>query len=280
MGLVRRAQQQQRRRQCAASDDYDVRRVLLGASCAFHLHAVDDAPGSVGVQFRYIGVGLEGDIGVGPKGGVHAHHLSIRLAVQWTRKAVEGIAADAGAGGRRLAVLLVEQDAEGQMKRLQTFATQAPRSVFGWRARAIPAGTGTARPRAARSDPRRADRARGTVARPRRNRARKPRTAAAMRARSRPRAAPPRNRVRASAATRRHRPWSCRRRSNEARGEIHARRLRTRFPWPGTRRRRIPPANPSSRGSAEGNPRVRESGSACRSRRACAPGRRRPDRSR
>jgi hypothetical protein len=55
------------------------------------------------------------------EGGIDAHHLGIRLAVDQAREPVDAVTADAGTAVDGFAVLvLVEQDAEGEMREMQS----------------------------------------------------------------------------------------------------------------------------------------------------------------
>src|SRR6187551_1027301 len=60
-----------------------------------------------------------------PESGIDTDDLRIRLGIQRARKAVERVAANAGAGHCRLAILLIEQDAEGKVKGMQTAQSQS-----------------------------------------------------------------------------------------------------------------------------------------------------------
>ena len=72
-----------------------------------------------------MGVGHQGQVGVGRQGRVDTDGLGVGLAVDQAGEAVHPVAADAGAGVGGLAVLvLVEQHAQGQMGGVQAQALQ------------------------------------------------------------------------------------------------------------------------------------------------------------
>src|SRR5262249_55088801 len=123
------------------------------------------APGRVGLQPAHECVGQERDIRM-LECRVDADDLSVGLAIDEARVAIEGVAADAGAGVLRLAVLLVEQNAERKRKRMIAAPPQAVPETPVRAARARRAGNDTAGSRAVRSDPRHAPRGRGRDARP------------------------------------------------------------------------------------------------------------------
>ena len=244
------------------------------------MNAGDDLPGGVGFELRHIRVGQQRQIGMCLQRRIDAHDLRIGLAVQQAGKAVERIAADADAGRRGLAVLLIQQNAERQMKRVQTVLHQAvvqrldARLVRNRRIGKRPAGRRLVRVFAALAVNVKQPFGLGIIGlerlvfeRPRR-------------AKCRPCGGPRRNRARACETAPRHRPWNCRRHNNAGRDESSGRPCRTRFPSPDRRRPRIPFANPSSRASAADNRRARSAGCVFRSARADAPARRRRGRCR
>src|SRR5262249_60387986 len=105
------------------------------------------APGRVGLQPAHECVGQERDIRM-LECRVDADDLSVGLAIDEARVAIEGVAADAGAGVLRLAVLLVEQNAERKRKRMIAAPLQAvPELLY---ARLVRGGRGTVRPAAGR----------------------------------------------------------------------------------------------------------------------------------
>ena len=137
MRVARGAQQQQGGAQRAAGDHHDVGRILLELVVADHMHAADAAAGGVRLQPGDVGVGQQREIGVRGAGGIHADHLGVGLGVDRARKAVERVAADAGAVGGGAAVrVLVQLDAERQMERVQPLALPGCRSGPGCAARA------------------------------------------------------------------------------------------------------------------------------------------------
>ena len=84
------------------------------------MHRLDAAAAGVGVEARDIGAGQKRHVVVRRQHRIDADHLRIGLAVEQAWEAVEGAAAHADAGRRGEAVvLLVEQDAERQVERLQ-----------------------------------------------------------------------------------------------------------------------------------------------------------------
>ena len=83
------------------------------------MHRLDASARRLGLQALDIGAGDQGEIVVPFPHGVDADHLGVGLGVDGTGEAIERVAADAGRARRNLPVLLLEQDAERQMKWMQ-----------------------------------------------------------------------------------------------------------------------------------------------------------------
>ncbi|WIG57181.1 MAG: hypothetical protein OJF61_002969 [Rhodanobacteraceae bacterium] len=130
MSVVGRAQQQQRGRQRAAGDHHDVGGIGFLRAIAFHLHGCDHSTGGIGVEARRVRAGQQRHVRMGGQRRLDADDFRIGLAVGRTRIAVEGAAADAWTRTRHRAVLLVKQDAERHVERMQPLARERVRQLL------------------------------------------------------------------------------------------------------------------------------------------------------
>ena len=114
-----RAQHQLGRAQGAARHHDDVGGIAFHPAVALDVDVTHGAAVRRGLEPRRIGLGQQRHVGEARQRRVDADDLGVRLAVEQAGEAVEGVAAHADAGGLGLAVLLVEQDAERQVERMQ-----------------------------------------------------------------------------------------------------------------------------------------------------------------
>src|SRR6516162_48748 len=132
MLVIGRAQQQQGRVDCATGEHHDFGGILLRVPLPLDVNRRNGAAGRIGLQPAHECVGQERHIRM-LECRVDADDLSVGLAIDEARIAIEGVAADAGAGVPRLAVLLVEQNAERKRKRMIAAPLQAvPELLYAW----------------------------------------------------------------------------------------------------------------------------------------------------
>ena len=260
MLVVRRVEQQLRGVRRTARDDDDVAGDPLLAAVPLDDDLGDGRAGVVRVQLDHLRVRQQRDVRVLER-RPHAEHLGVGLGVHQAGEAVAVRAAHARAVRH---VRLVEHDAARRVERVVAGRGELVRRAAGCAARARRPGAGTARSRAARSDPRRALRAPGRAARPACSTAPSRRRRSARPARCRRGGAAPRSPPGAAGRARRRTAWSRRRRSSgSAAGTLcRSRRTTCRARRSGCRRRR--PRRASSAARAAASRRARAAGSASR----------------
>ena len=130
---IRRSEHEQGRRQCSARDHDDIRSIANALLAANDLDPADSPAAVVRGEFVHVTVGHQGQVRVRMQRRIHANDLRIGLAIGQTGIAVEGVAADTGRMREREPILLIQQDAHGEMEGRVTFTFETVEELLNAR---------------------------------------------------------------------------------------------------------------------------------------------------